>query len=96
MLSFVKHFEPDKTEHVGLRFGTIDVGRETHGISSAETASDTSDFGHFDTRLKTQGIGLSFGIAETTRFGSDIDPAETEAETNGFGFREINLRVIGG
>ncbi|KAJ7894067.1 hypothetical protein B0H13DRAFT_1886122 [Mycena leptocephala] len=95
-ISSRKHFGDDKTEHIGLRFETINMGREMHGIRGAETASDTFDFGHLDTRLKTQGIGLSFGIAETTRFGSDIDPAETEAETNGFGFREINLRVIGG
>jgi hypothetical protein len=49
MLSFVKRFEPHKTEHIGLRFGTINMGREMHSISGAETASDKSDFGYADT-----------------------------------------------
>jgi hypothetical protein len=34
---------------LGLRFGTINMGREMHGISGAETASDKSDFGYADT-----------------------------------------------
>ena len=40
MGTFVMHFEPEDTGHIGMRFRTIEMCPGTHGITGSETAAD--------------------------------------------------------